>query len=840
MRKLLYLLVFLLPIFLQAQQPQKLNAAEIYKEIEKLNFLGSVLYIAAHPDDENTRLISYLSNKVHARTAYLSITRGDGGQNLIGPELGPLLGIIRTQELLAAREIDGGHQFFTRANDFGYSKHPDETLELWEKEEVLKDVVYTIRKFRPDIIINRFDHTTAGETHGHHTSSALLSVEAFDLAGNRSAFPQQLEQLQAWQPKKLFQNTSPWFYESQEAFDREKAEFLELKTGVYFPLLGLSNTEIAALSRSQHQSQGFGSTGTRGEEEDYLKLLKGEHPTKETDLFAGINTTWSRLNGGEKIGKILKEVQENYEFNAPSKSIPKLLEAYTLIQELEDEHWRKIKSDEITEVIAACTGLYLEAVADQPWATPGDKIDVKLEAINRSTVKMDLIKVEIAPQGTSINLGDQLQTNEGWKSAVSFTVPQDTPYSGPYWLKKPRSVGMYSVDDPELIGLPETPEIFKAGFTLNILGTPLTIERPLVHKINDPVLGEVYQPFEITPPVSVAIEEEVIIFADPVPKRVPVTIQASEDSLRGSLALQVAENWAVSPASYNFQLQKKGEERTFYFEVTPPQDQSEAVLNPVARINGKNFNQEIVSIEYNHIPKQTVLLPSSTKVVKLEIEKKGELIGYIQGAGDAVPQSLEQIGYRVVNLDPQTISAASLEKFDAVVMGIRAYNTVDVLALKQNELLEYVKNGGNLIVQYNTSQRFQLPGLAPYQLSLGRGRVTDEASPVNFLTSQHEVLNTPNKISSRDFEGWVQERGLYFPQTWASEFTPLLSMNDPGEDPLQGSLLIAPYGKGNYIYTGLSFFRQLPAGVPGAYRLFANLVSMGAAGKAQTSTNHSN
>src|SRR5690606_898557 len=484
----IFIIGFLCTLLTHGQEPKTYTSSEIYQAVQKLNFLGTALYIAAHPDDENTQLISYLSNGIKARTAYLSITRGDGGQNLIGPELRELLGVLRTEELLAAREIDGGHQFFTRANDFGYSKHPDETLELWEKEEVLKDVVYTIRKFRPDIIINRFDHTTAGETHGHHTSSAILSVEAFDLAGNRSAFPQQLEQLQAWQPKKLFQNTSPWFYESQEAFDREKAEFLELKTGVYFPLLGLSNTEIAALSRSQHQSQGFGSTGTRGEEEDYLRLLKGEHPTKETDLFAGINTTWSRINGGEKIGKILKEVRENFDFSAPSKSIPKLLEAYTLIQELEDEHWRKIKSDEITEVIAACTGLYLEAVADQPWATPGDKIDVKLEAINRSTIKMDLIKVEIAPLGTSINLGDQLQTNEGWKSAVSFTVPQDTPYSGPYWLKKPGSVGMYSVDDPELIGLPETPEIFKAGFTLNILGTTLTIERPLVYKTNDPVL----------------------------------------------------------------------------------------------------------------------------------------------------------------------------------------------------------------------------------------------------------------------------------------------------------------------------------------------------------------
>lgn len=840
MRKLFYLLVILITTLVQAQQPQKLNAAEIYKDIEKLNFLGSVLYIAAHPDDENTRLISYLSNEAHARTAYLSITRGDGGQNLIGAELGPLLGIIRTQELLAARKIDGGHQFFTRANDFGYSKHPDETLELWEKEEVLSDVVYTIRKFRPDVIINRFDHTTPGETHGHHTTSAILSVEAFDLAGEKTAFQKQLDPLEPWQPKKLFQNTSPWFYENQEAFDKEKSQFIELKTGVYFPLLGLSNSEIASLSRSQHQSQGFGSTGTRGEEQDYLKLLKGNHPSGATDLFAGINTTWSRLKGGEKIGKILKAVEEDFNFLDPSASIPGLLEAYELILQLEDEHWRKIKTQEITDILAACAGLYLEAVASQPTATRGEEIHITLEAINRSDIEMELAKVELSPSETTVTPHTQLLNNEGWSSEASIIVPEDASYSAPYWLRNPGSVGMYSVENPEFIGLPETPNTFSADFSLEINGTSISFEKPVVYKTNDPVLGEVYQPFEIIPPASVGIEQEVIIFSTSDPKRIPVTIKASRDTIAGSLKLQAPASWTVSPESHNFQLQHKGEERTYYFNVTPPHEQSEAYLIPVAEVQGEEFSKEIISIDYAHIPLQTVLLPSASKVVKLDIRKKGELIGYIHGAGDAVPESLEQIGYKVVTLNPETISAANLENFDAVVVGIRAYNTVDALSLKQNELLEYVRNGGNLIVQYNTSQRFQLPNLAPYPLSLSRGRVTDENSPVTFLAKQHEVLNTPNKITSEDFEGWVQERGLYFPQTWAPEFTPILSMNDPGEAPLEGSLLIAPYGKGNYIYTGLSFFRELPAGVPGAYRLFANLVSLGSPGANQTTPNHSN
>ena len=825
MRKNLCLLLFLLCSGLQAQQPTKLNAAEIYKEIQNLNFLGSVLYIAAHPDDENTRLISYLSNEAHARTAYLSITRGDGGQNLIGPELGPLLGIIRTQELLAARRIDGGHQFFTRANDFGYSKHPDETLEIWNKEEVLNDVVYIIRKFRPDVIINRFDHSTPGETHGHHTSSAILSLEAFELAGQSKAFPNQLDLVETWEPKKLFQNTSPWFFESQEAFNAVKSRFQDLETGVYFPLLGLSNTEIAALSRSQHQSQGFGSTGSRGESQDYLKLIAGEESNKAEDIFAGIDTSWGRLKGGEKIGEILSEVEQNFNFKDPSASIPQLLEAYKLLQKLENDHWRTIKTEELKEIIAACAGLFLEAVSDQAMATRGETLKIRLEGINRSDLKMELASVQLLPTNKSIAPQNLLHNNQVWNAEMQLTIPEETSYTTPYWLRQPGSLGMYTVENPAFIGLPETPDTFKAVFDIRINGTSLTFEKPIVYKTNDPVKGEVYRPFEIVPEISTKIEDNVIIFADSEAKTIPVIINSRKDSLQGNLKLEVPQGWTSSPDSFQFSM-NKGEEKTFFFKLTPPKDQNEGFITPVAEINGERFSKELLSIEYDHIPVQTVLLASATKVVKLDIKKRGELIGYIQGAGDAVPQSLEQIGYRVLNIDPENISGSYLEKFDAVVVGIRAYNTVDELKNKQEELLTYVKDGGNLILQYNTSQRFQLPNLAPYLINLSRGRVTDENAPVHFLAPEHPVLNEPNKINQKDFEGWVQERGLYFPEAWGPEFTPILSMNDPGEEPLHGSLLVAPYGKGNYIYTGLSFFRELPAGVPGAFKLFANLVSM--------------
>ena len=825
MRKILYFVVFLLFSTSYAQQPEKLNSSEIFKKIQKLNFLGSVLYVAAHPDDENTRLISYLSNHLNARTGYLSITRGDGGQNLIGPQLRELLGVIRTQELLAARKIDGGEQFFTRANDFGYSKHPEETLEIWNKDEVLKDVINRIRIFKPDVIINRFDHTTPGSTHGHHTSSALLSVEAYELSGKDLSLKNAAE---PWQPKKLFFNTSPWFYESEEAFEEaDKSDFIEFNIGKYFPLIGLSNTEIASLSRSQHRSQGFGSTGSRGKQTEFIKLIAGEHPKNTNDLFAGIDTSWSRIDGGKAIGDILYAVEENYDFKDPSQSIPELVKAYELIQQLQDDHWRALKSEEIKEIIAASTGLFLEAVSENPAATRGEEIKINLEVINRSIGNMNLISVEIPNLKEKLAPQTALQNNEDWQEQVSVKVSENAAYSTPYWLKNEGSLGMYKVENPELIGKPETPAPFKAIFTIEINGISIPFEREIVYKKNDPVFGELYQPFEIVPQVAVSLLNKVEIFADSSSKIIRVTIKAAKENLLGTLQLNHPSSWKVSPDSYRFNLSEKAEERTYMFTVTPPQGQEEAVLQPEATIEGETFSDEIVQIDFEHIPLQTLVLQSKAKVVKLDIQKRGNLIGYVQGAGDMVPQALEQIGYKVEIIAPNDISAENLEKFDAVVMGIRAYNVVEELKYKQEELLSYAKSGGNLILQYNNNHGLKTNNLAPFQLKLSRERVTNEDAEVIILASQHPVVNTPNKITAKDFEGWVQERGLYFPEEWSKEFTPVLSMNDTGETPKKGSLLVAPYGKGYYIYTGLSFFREFPAGVPGAFRLFANMISLG-------------
>ncbi len=817
-------ILFCLSSFSQA--PKKPNAAEIYESIEKLNFLGSVLYLAAHPDDENTRMISYFANNVHARTAYLSITRGDGGQNLIGPEIRELLGVIRTNELLKARETDGGEQFFTRANDFGYSKHPDETLSIWDKEEVLKDVVKVIREFQPDVIINRFNAGSAGETHGHHTSSAILSLEAFDLAADASY---ESYNLPPWTTQRVFFNTHWWFYGSRESFDKvDKSGMLAFDTGVYYPSLGLSNSEISSLSRSMHKSQGFGSTGTRGSDMEYVELLKGKMPSDQKNIFEGVDTSWSRVAGGAAIQLILEKVQKEFDFKEPSRSIPDLLKAYSLIEELQDEHWKELKLKQIKQVIAACSGMYLEAVAEDAYATGGQEVSLKLEAINRSDQKMALKSVQLLPQQKSISLNKVLMNNIGLTEEIDMSISGNAELTAPYWLEEKGSLGMYKVDNPSMVGNPVTLANHKVIFTIDFEGTSVDFTKDVIFKYNDPVKGEVYQPFEIVPEAVADIASKVVIFSEDQPKQIPVTVTSYKEGISGSVYLEVPTGWEVSPEKVDFQMNFKGEEENIFFTVSPTKEQSEGYIKPVVMIDGKKFDQTMVEINYDHIPKQSVLLPAESKVVRLNLVKKGQSIGYIKGAGDEVPKYLKQIGYKVTEVPPQNISANVLQQFDAVIMGIRAYNTVPELKVKQAAILDYVKKGGNVIVQYNTSRGLVIEdNLAPYMLELSRDRITDENAKVSFLNKDHEVLNYPNKITANDFDGWVQERGLYFPNKWAKEFSTVLSFQENGDAPMEGSLLVAKYGEGYYIYTGLSFFRELPAGVPGAYKLFTNMISIG-------------
>lgn len=830
MQKIYTFLLLFLGITLVAQQPQKPNSVEIYHQIEKLNFLGSVLYIAAHPDDENTRLISYLSNEKNARTGYLSLTRGDGGQNLIGPELRELLGVIRTQELIEARKIDGGEQFFSRANDFGFSKNPDETLQIWDKDQVLSDVIWAIRKFQPDVIINRFDHRSPGTTHGHHTASAMLSVEAFDKTNDKSIYPNQLEFVSTWQPKRLFFNTSWWFYGSKDKFEKaDKSNLSKLQTGVYYEQFGKSNQEIAALSRSRHQSQGFGTSGARGEDEEYLEFLKGEKLNDKSNLFEGIDTSWNRVKGGNAIGLILEKVQKNFDFKNPSASISDLVKAYDLIQKLDDKHWKTIKSEEIKKIIAACAGLYLEAVADVQETTQDNSLAVKIEVVNRSDVKMQLHGIGAFPVNVTKSefITKELKNNIPFTDNLSLKITKDIDYSNAYWLNERASIGMYTVSNQENIGLPDVIRNVKVGFWIVIDGVEIPFERNIIYKYNDDVKGEVYQPLDIVPIATSSIQEKVTIFPNNKEKQIAVKIKSGKDNLSGAIHLDVPQNWMVSPASIPFSLGKKGEEKLVVFTVTPSKEASDVTLKSIIIIDGQTFDKEKIDINYPHIYKQMVLKSAEAKAIKLNIKIKSEKIAYIMGAGDEVPKSLMQMGYEVSILKPEEISMEKLQNFDVVMTGIRAYNVVNALGFKQQILFDFVKNGKTMIVQYNTLDDLVTKDIAPFPLKISRDRVTEENAEVRFLAPNHPLLNSPNKITSDDFKGWKQEQGLYYPNEFDPNFTPIISANDKGEKPKDGAILVAKYGKGNYIYTGISFFRELPEGVPGAFRLLANMIAIG-------------
>lgn len=816
-------------VSLSAQMPRRWTPSELQQAIEKLNFLGSALYVAAHPDDENTRMISYLANEVKAHTAYLSVTRGDGGQNLIGPEIRELLGVIRTQELLAARRTDGGNQLFTRANDYGYSKHPDEAFATWDSLAVLSDVVWAIRSWQPDIIINRFDHRSPGSTHGHHTASAMLSHTAYDLSGRQDAFSEQLTQVAPWTARRLFFNLSWWFFGSQEKFDAaDKSNMATVDIGGYYPALGYSNGEIAARSRTQHKSQGFGSTGTRGSETEYLELLKGDMPVNKNNLFDGINTTWGRVPGGEPIGKLLRQVAEEYDFHNPAASVPKLMRAHTMIEKLPDSYWKRVKLADIKEVIRGCTGLFLEAIATDFSASPGQTVNLKIEAVHRSSAEVVLEGITFVPMNKDTVLNQPLPFNKRFNWDQSVVLAADMPMSNSFWLNQDFSNGMYQVADQRLRNLGETPRSFRLQFRLRIAGEPLVLESAVVFKRNDPVDGEQYRPFEVTPPVFLSLNENSYVFADNQPKTVQVKVKAGQANLSGSLSLACGSAWRIEPAAQPLSFEKKNEEQTFIFTVYPPDQPDDSFLRPVATVNGKTYDRRLVTITYDHIPPQLVFLNATTRLVRVALARAGQRIGYLMGAGDELPASLRQIGYEVTELADADISPEKLKQYDAIVLGVRAYNTLERLTTYQPWLLEYVAQGGVMIVQYNTAREFRLPAneIAPYELVIGRDRVTIEEAPMRILQPEHPAFNHPNRITAEDFEGWVQERGLYYASKWDAAFSPLLSSNDPGETPKDGGLLVAQYGKGYYVYTGLAFFRQLPAGVPGAFRLFANLLSL--------------
>ncbi|MEQ8473763.1 MAG: PIG-L family deacetylase [Marinoscillum sp.] len=817
---ILFTLVFTNQLFAQLLPAN--STGNVLQKLDKLNTLGSVLYVAAHPDDENTQLIAYMANGRHYRTGYLAATRGDGGQNLVGPEIREKLGIIRTQELLAARQIDQGEQFFTRANDFGYSKHPDETFNKWDKEKILADFVWAIRKFRPDVLITRFS-LEPGVTHGHHTASAILAMEAFEASGDKSRFPEQLKYVDPWQPSKIFWNTSVWFFRrSGQEFN--ESDYIKVNVGEYNSALGLSYTEISALSRSMHKSQGFGNSGSRGDEYEYFKQWGGE---ETPDLFGGIDVTWNRVDGAERVAYHLEEARRNYDPRYPQQILENLLAARAELLNLPDQYWKEIKLKEIRETIQAVTGTFLALNSDQPAYVAGDSIQVNLEAIVRNDSKVQLGSIRFDFNDERFIYKLDLEPNQKTAFSYDLVVPGNIALSHPYWLNEAGTDGTYAVSDQLKRGLPQNDPALIGYVTLAMGGQFLEYPVPVNYRYTDPVKGEVVTDVVIRPEVMVNVEDKALIFANDEARVVPVKVISGRDDVAGNVLLNVPNGWTTTPALREFTLANAGDEVSFEFKLTPPKTNSVAEIEAVARIGDKSYSKGRVIIEYDHIPKQVLFPESKVRVVKLDAEKMGTRIGYIMGAGDEVPFSLEQVGYSVTLLGKDDINAKNLASFDAIILGVRAFNTLPWLSYKNKDLFDYVASGGNMIVQYNTSHRLVTEEIAPLELTLSRDRVTVEDSKVTFLAPKHSVLNTPNKITQEDMTGWVQERGLYFPEKWGKEFEPIFGMNDPGEDQLNGSLLIAKFGKGYYCYTGLSFFRELPPGVPGAYKLMMNMIALG-------------
>lgn len=818
---LLLIVSFVKPIH---SQNNSLNSSEIIQGLKKLNTIGSVLYVAAHPDDENTRLLGYLANEKKLRTGYLSLTRGDGGQNLIGKEQGELLGLIRTQELLAARRTDGAEQFFTRANDFGYSKTPEETFSFWNKDSILSDVVLTIRRFKPDVIICRFPTTGEGG-HGHHTASAMLALEAFDAAADPKRFPEQLNQVQTWQAKRIFWNTFNFGTTNTTSPDQ-----LKVDVGLFNPLLGKSYGEISAESRSCHKSQGFGSAKQRGSNIEYFKLLKGD--SVKSDLFEGVNLTWQRFKGLEKIESLINDCIHKFNPQNPENSLSTILAIHKQISSLQENnpeiaYWKKQKLKETETLLLACSGLWLEAFSPEYIGIPGQEVAITVQIVNRNKSNVRLNKVSYLNQSdTTCQLA--LKTNELYTFKRKEKLAESLPYSNPYWLNEEHSTGFYTVKNSQLIGKPENESSTKVAFNITIEDLTLTIERNLVHKYTDPVKGEIYRPFEILPPVTVNIPEKVFVFTDSKPKTISFTVKANTANVSGQLELKASEGWNITLTNPELKLVNKGDEMVMEAMISAAKNVTNGQITAACKINNQSYNKSIKRIEYDHIPYQFILSEAKAGLIYVDLKKTDNNIAYIPGAGDDVTACLKQIGYNVTVLNDELLTNENLSKYSAIITGVRANNTSERLQVHYNKLMDYVKNGGNLIVQYNTNNRIGpvKAKIGPYPFTISRDRVTDEKAEVKFINEKHVALNTPNKITSKDFENWIQERGIYFANELDKQYETILLMNDANEKPSDGSLIIGKYGKGNFVYTGLAFFRELPAGIPGAYRLFVNLLSL--------------
>lgn len=806
-----------------AQTPQTLNSADILLGLKKLKVIGSVLYIAAHPDDENTRLLAYLSKERLYRTGYLSMTRGDGGQNLIGDEQGIELGLIRTQELLSARRMDGAEQFFTRAYDFGFSKTTDETLRIWDKEKILSDVVWVIRKFQPDVIMTRFPpDSRAG--HGHHSSSAVLAREAFDAAADPNRFPEQFKYgVKPWKAKRIMWNTFNFGSTNTTSNDQ-----LKIDVGVFNPLLGKGYGEIASESRSQHKSQGFGVPRQRGNAIEFFTLTGGD--SMKNDFAEGIVTDWSRYEGGGLINQLVDKIVTEYSFQNPSASVKSLVELYKAIDKINDGDWKIKKLNEVKSLIEACAGLFLEAVSSEQYAVQGDSLHINISALNRSSVKVDPVSVYLEnDKNNTLTPGSTLARDIQFRDRVNLVVSSAQPVSQPYWLTNTNPKGSFTVNDQLQIGKPENDAAYNVSFVLKIEGETFRFVKPVMYKFTDPVKGEIYWPLAVVPKVSLEVDPKVFVSDGSTDKNATVDLHSFSSFNTDTISLQAQGSNGV--------INKKIEQGVSGSVMNANTDKNISV--PVNKVNlskdvhfwidanGRKWDNSYHEISYDHIPRISYFDQPVIKSFIADVKIASKKIGYINGAGDKVVSSLLQMGYSVSILEEKDITAANLQQYDAIITGVRAYNVHAWLSSAYDVLMQYVKQGGVLLVQYNTSNQIGpvKAKMSPYPFTISRNRVTEEDAKVSFLAPDHVVLNYPNKITEKDFEGWVQERSIYEAENTDSNYVSILGMNDAGEPQRKGSLIVADYGKGRFVYSSVVFFRELPAGVPGAYRLMANLLA---------------
>ncbi|MEZ4271085.1 MAG: PIG-L family deacetylase [Myxococcota bacterium] len=797
------------------------NSARLFHEINKVDHLPRVLFVAAHPDDENTQLIAYLSAVRRIDIAYLSLTRGSGGQNMIGAEQGDLLGIIRSQELLRARRTDGGRQFFTRARDFGFSKTLDETLKVWGPQEVLGDVVRIIRLFRPDVVITRFPEE--GQTHGHHLASARLARLAFAAAADPKQFPEQLESLSVWQAKRLLYNVPNWI---GERGGDNQADF-SIDVGQFVPTLGLTTAELAAHSRSMHRSQGFGRGAVHGELTESFRNIGGD--AAKTDLLEGLPQRLRDVPGGLKASAALERAQKALQPDAPWKAVDSLIAAYHALEDLRDADLRARKKAELTVCLVHALGLHLDLTSPILQGVLGQAVELELSAVNRGPLQVSLTSSNIGGEVRPLNVA--LPPGKLVQVAVQAKLPTAPMVSTPYWLRQPGGEGIFTITDPEQMAWPIGQAPLSAEVTLGLpQGLSLTVDLTVRHLAVDKVLGERAAPFQVVPAVVLQPTSDVLLLPGKEPQVWWVDVIGKRLGQQTTITLQAPEGWSVQPPAVELMFSQGHERHRIGFEISAPPGAASAQLTPyVQSAVGTTPTPALRedAIDYPHLPPMTVLRPFQLRAAPLQIAPLARRIAYIMGSGDKVPEVLRQLGIPIEELDDATLRSGDLGIYDVIVMGVRALNVREAALNNHERLMNYVAAGGHLVVQYNTNAWYSLldAPVGPFPLLITRARVTDETAPVEFLLPKHPLVTQPHRLEAADFDGWVQERGLYFAGEWDPRYEVLFSMADAGETAERGSLLVGHHGKGTFIYTGLAFFRQLPAGVPGATRLFLNLLA---------------